>query len=450
MSGVIEQPRFSCALAAQQTVLAIPRALPIVHAGPGCSAKVFQFASYGAGYQGEGYGGGWAVSCTNSSEQEVVFGGEDKLRQLITGALQVLKSDMFVVLSGCTAGIVGDDVEQVASEFADADRPVIGAETSGFKGNSYFGHELVVKKIIGRLLDDAEPDIRPGLVNVFSVVPGQNPFWRADLEEIKRLLQAVGLGVNILFGNESAGVSEWRDIPNAQFNLVLSSWVGLETAELLREKYGTPYFHFPYVPMGAAGTSKFLRAIGDFAALPASRVEAVVAGEEKRFYGYFVALADFISESRNNLPFDLYVIADSSYAIGAADYLVNELGFAPQMIYLTDVADTRKHAAIERILLDSSPEFAGRVRFEMDGGKIQADLRARLGNSGQAAILGSTWEDALAAENNNLLVRMSLPINDDVIVTRSFAGYNGGLRLLEEIYAGVFRKGNIAQTTQTQ
>jgi nitrogenase molybdenum-iron protein beta chain len=68
----------------------------------------------------------------------------------------------------------------------------------------------------------------------------------------------------------------------------------------------------------------------------------------------------------------------------------------------------------------------------------------------RALILGSSWEADLAGENNNLLVRLSLPINDDVIVNRSFVGYNGGLRLTEEIYAGVFRKGNIAQTTQTQ
>ena len=450
MSGIIEQPRFSCALAAQQTVLAIPRALPIVHAGPGCAAKVFQFASYGAGYQGEGYAGGWAVSCTNSSEQEVIFGGEEKLRQLVAGAFRVLNGDLFVILSGCTAGIVGDDVERIAADFAALGHPVVGVETAGFKGNNYYGHELVVKKIIEQLLAGAEPEARRGVVNVFSVVPGQNPFWRADLEEIKRILEAIGLTVNILFGNECAGIDEWRDIPNAQFNLVVSTWVGLETAEYLKRVYKTPYFHFPYLPMGAAATSKFLRDVGSFAGLPGDRIEAVIRKEEKRFYSYFISLADFISESRNNIPFELYAIADSTYAIGASDYMVNELGFIPQRIYITDDAPPLRRAAIESVLLDLAPEFAGTLSVDADGGNLQADLRRNLGDSGKAVILGSTWEDTLASRNNNLLVRLSLPINDDVVVNRSFAGYNGGLRLIEEIYAGVFRKGNIAQTTQTQ
>ena len=86
MNKLIEQPRFSCALAAQTTVLAIPRALPIVHAGPGCAAKTFHTLSDCSGNQGEGYGGGGQISSTNTGTKEVVFGGENKLRTLTENA----------------------------------------------------------------------------------------------------------------------------------------------------------------------------------------------------------------------------------------------------------------------------------------------------------------------------------------------------------------------------
>ena len=72
MSDIIEQPRYGCALSAQQTVLAIPRALPIVHAGPGCASKSFAFAATGAGFQGEGYGGGSHISSPTTGESEVI------------------------------------------------------------------------------------------------------------------------------------------------------------------------------------------------------------------------------------------------------------------------------------------------------------------------------------------------------------------------------------------
>ena len=446
---IIEQPRFSCALAAQQTVLAIPRALPIVHAGPGCSAKISGFAVTGAGHQGEGFGGGSQVSSTNTSESEVVFGGEDKLRDLIGAAMKVLNGDLYVVLSGCTSGIIGDDVAQVASDFKDEGHPILGVDTSGFKGNSYVGHELVIQEIIRQFVGNVTPNVRKGTVNLFSVVPYQNPFWRFELEELKRILNGIGFRVNVLFGAGSAGVSEWKDIPNAQFNLVLNSWVGLETAQLLKEQYKTPYLHIPYLPVGAKAASGFLRTVTEFAGADKGKTEAFIAAEEKRFYNYFVDLADFISELHNNIPYELYTVADSTYALGVSDYLVNELGFEPKGVYVTDDPNFDSVKIIEETFRRFGPEFEGKLTLTPDGGQIQQHIIETLAGSKKALIMGSAWEDDLAKETRNLSVHLSLPLSNDVIITRGFAGYNGGLRLTEEIYAGVFRRGNIAQTTQT-
>jgi nitrogenase molybdenum-iron protein beta chain len=174
MSEILEQPRYSCALAAQQTVLAIPGAHPVIHAGPGCSAKVSLFAANNGGHQGEGYAGGNIVSSTNTGETEVVFGGEKKLRSTIEGALQVLDGDLFVVMSGCTSDIVGDETVGIAKSFAEDGKPVVGVETAGFKGNSYYGHELVVNAIIEQFVPDGEVKRRNGLVNVFSVALLEN------------------------------------------------------------------------------------------------------------------------------------------------------------------------------------------------------------------------------------------------------------------------------------
>ena len=91
MNGEISQPRFTCALGAQNTVLAIPRAIPVVHSGPGCSGVVHEFAT--SGYQGVCYAGGNQVPSTNTDESNVVFGGEKKLRSEVEGALKVMKGD---------------------------------------------------------------------------------------------------------------------------------------------------------------------------------------------------------------------------------------------------------------------------------------------------------------------------------------------------------------------
>jgi nitrogenase molybdenum-iron protein beta chain len=439
VSTVIEQPRYTCALAGQQTVLAIPGALPIVHAGPGCCQKITQFTCMNGGRQGEGYGGGAQVSCTNSYEQEIVFGGERKLRTTIDGALQVMKGDLFVVLTGCTADIVGDDTISVAKEYAEAGHPVVGVETGGFKGNSYFGHETVVNAIIEQFIGEAEVNRRKGLVNVFSIVPFQDPFWRADLDIIKELLESIGLEVNILFGYGSAGTAEWKDIPNAQFNLLLSPWVGLSTVELLEQKYGTPYFHYPVLPVGANETSRFLREIGAFAGIPGPVVEKVVKKEETRFYRYLVTMIDFLTEFKTKLPSELYVVADSAYAIAKSSFLVNEMGFIPKGLYIIDAPPAKQLPEISKAAVSREEKFKDQIFFEVDGGAIQRDIKNRVGNSSKALFLGSGWEKFLALETGNSYVFVSLPLPETVILNRSFLGYGGGLRLVEEIYSDLFK-----------
>ena len=59
------------------------------------------------------------------------------MRSTIHNALRVIDADLFVVLSGCTGEIIGDDIKEVAQEFEDEEKPVIWAKTPGFKGNNY-------------------------------------------------------------------------------------------------------------------------------------------------------------------------------------------------------------------------------------------------------------------------------------------------------------------------
>ena len=76
--GYVEQQRFTCALGAIQTVIAIPRAVPILHSGPGCGEMVAGFFE-----RSRGYAGGDTSPCTNFNEKDVVFGGIEKLRNIM-------------------------------------------------------------------------------------------------------------------------------------------------------------------------------------------------------------------------------------------------------------------------------------------------------------------------------------------------------------------------------
>jgi len=451
MSKIIEQPRFSCALGAQQTVLAIKKGVPIVHSGPGCSRHV-----YGLLQRGQGYVGGNNIPCTNADESDVIFGGEEKLDKVIDGAFKIIDGDIFVVLTGCTADIVGDDIGSVVSKYQEEGKPIVYLETGGFKSNNFVSHSAVVNAIIDQYVDkykDSE-GVKRGLVNVFSSIPYQDIFWNGNLKELKRVLEGIGLEVNILFGIQSKGIEEWKKIPNAEFNLVVNSWVGLEVAENLKSKYNTPYLHFPYLPIGAIETSKLLREVGDFAKLDKESVEIFIEREEEVYYETLDDAAEFLLEFRYGLPNVFYVLSDSSYVIGFSRFLINELGIMPGKQFVIEDTPEKYIERVTKEFENISKRRKVDVEFTVDAGLAQEKIKElQENNHGQfdlytfgegersdkhlnnrALILGSAWEKDLSERLNADYLTIAAPFTYRLVLSGGYVGYNGGLRAIEDIY----------------
>ncbi len=430
MLKFIEQPRYSCAIGAQQTVVAIKRGVPILHAGPGCSAKVSDIIG-----QGEGYAGGNNIPCTNTGEADVVYGGEERLRNVIDGALKVMDGDLYVILTGCTSDIVGDDVGRVTAEYQQQGKPIVFAETGGFKSNNYVSHEVVVNAIIDQYVDIhyKGEKIQRNLVNVFTTVPYQDPYWNGNLEELKRILEGIGLKVNILFGNECKGVSEWKTIPQAEFNILAGAWTGLGIVKHLEEKYGIPYLHFPYLPIGGIETTRFLRKVAKFGNLNKIRVEAFIKREEEKYYSFIERTADFMLEFRYGLPRRFYTILDAAYSLGFSKFLLNELGIIPAKQFIIDDTPEIYREQIEQQFLTISDYRTAAVSFSIDGGEIQEEIRQDQ-QKNRALILGSGWERDLANEINADLLIVSAPVTYRLILNCGYSGYRGGLRAIEDIY----------------
>ncbi|MBM7865603.1 hydrogenase [Heliobacterium gestii] len=438
MSQFVEQIRQVCALGAMQTVLAIPRAVPILHAGPGCGQKLWSALGEYHGYQGSGYTGGHSIPCTNSGEKEVIFGGDERLREVTANTLRVIDGDLYVILTGCTADIVGDDVGEVARRFQEQGKPVVYAETGGFKGTNFYGHERVLEAIIDQYLKPvaaaaSASAVEPGLVNVWSVVPYQDAFWTGNLQAIGQLLQSIGLTPNIIFG-PGGGVDALRRVPKAQFNLLLSPWVGLQTVHHLEQSFGTPYFHYPIFPIGPTETGRFLRQLADYAGIAGERVEAVIAEQEAHYYYYIERSADFLFESRSGLPGRFVTIADSFYALGITRFLIQDLGMLPEVQFITDDTPPEHQQAINGYFENIAEGVRPPVVFANDGGEVREALRA-IRFRERPLILGSTWDRVSARELKGYSLSVSLPISERLVLSRAYAGYDGALRLTEDIYS---------------
>jgi nitrogenase molybdenum-iron protein beta chain len=389
------------------------------------------------GFQGGYYGGGAVIPSTNASESEVVFGGEERLRQLIKASLKILDAELFIVLTGCIPDLVGDDVGAVVREFQEQGVPIVFAETGGFRGNNFTGHELVIRSIIDQYVGDYHGERDTGTVNVWSLLPYHNTFWQGDLTEIKRVLEGAGLKVNILFGHESGGVGEWKTIPRAQFNLVLSPWLGLRTAQHLEKKYGQPFLHVPVIPIGAEATSSFIRTVVAFAGIDPSSAEDFIRREEATYYHYLEGFGDFFSEYFWGTPAKFVAVGDSAYNLALTKFLVNELGLIPSGQFVTENPPDEFREAIRREYLTIASDVTTDVEFEEDSHRIHTAIRQTDFGYKPPIILGTTWERDLAKELRSGVVEVGFPVSYEVVLSKSYLGYRGAVTLLERIYTTV-------------
>ncbi len=433
--NTIVHPRYGCAIGAVNSVAAIPRGIPIANCGPGCADKQYFMLSFSNGYQGAGYSGGGALPSVNVGENEIVFGGEKKLNDLIKSSLKIMDGDLFVVLTGCAGELIGDDVSSVVKPYQEKGYPIVVADTAGFKGNNLIGHEIVVNAIIDQYVGDYKGRKQKGLINLWFEVPYFNTNWRGDYIELKRILEGAGFKVNVLFGSESKGIEEWKEIPEAQFNLVVSPWVGLNIVKHLEEKYGQPYLHIPIIPIGEEDTTDFIRKVVAFANINSEKSEAFIRQEATRYYYFLEHFSEFFSEYWFGLPAKFATVGDAAYNIALTKFLSTQLGLIPVRQIITDNTPEKYREDIRELYRNLDKDVSVEVKFIEDGYLVEQEVKDTDYGSSVPLILGSSWESDVVSDLKGLLIEVSTPSTSEVVLDRTYIGYKGALRLIERIYS---------------
>lgn len=421
-----------------QTVQGIHRGVPVLHAGPGCAAKL---AIGIAGSNGDsGHISPHVYPCSNVSETETVFGGESKLETTLQQALKVIDGDIYVVLTGCTAELVGDDIGNVVRKFKDAPKPLVFVQTPGFKGNNLQGHEWVVNAIIEQYLAcRPKQEKKKGLVNIWGPVPSYDPFWIGNIRELETLIREIGLEPNCIFG-EHRGILEIDRVPTAELNLLVSPWLGSSSVKLLESTFRTPYLHRPTYPVGAHETSSFLRELGGALAVDSAVVERVIARHEREYYYHIERTSDVFLENRT-MSRRFSTVTNAADALAISRFLVNDFGLVPNTQFITDATPAQHQASITEWFRQFEYGIQADVEFSTDGHQIHQSIR-QADYFGPPLIIGSIFEKKLAEELSGNFLCVSVPIKERLVLSSSYVGYQGGLKVLEDIYGYVLRKFN--------
>ncbi len=438
----VERARYLCSLGgAAATITALPGAIPILHSASGCAGNFAWTQNGGSGLQVGGYCGSLTVPCSNMQESEVVFGGEERLREQISNTVKVMDGDLYFVVTGCVPEMIGDDIFAVVNDFCDEGVPIIGASTGGFRGNSYWGYDLVLQALFKDYLEKGLPKVK-GKVNLWGVVPYMDPFWRGNLTGARRLLELLGLEVNTFFTPDST-LESVKKAGEAELNVVISDIYGQGGARLFEERHGTPFLTQP-LPVGPSASSEFLHAVGTQLSLPESLIEQVIDGEKQRYYKILEPLTD----CWNDLDLQRYavVVGDGNYAPALTRFLADDLGWLPELTVCTDQVREDEQQLLANRVARLSSGFTTNLVFETDTSEVVNHLNRHWPRSrGQkyynafspAFVVGSSLERELASSIGAPHLSVTFPVTNRAVLDRGYTGFDGGLRLTEDLLSAV-------------
>jgi nitrogenase molybdenum-iron protein alpha chain len=213
---------------------------------------------------------------TDMQEEDIVFGGEKKLRKAVEEAYETFKPEAIAICSSCPVGLIGDDVHAVARDMKEKlGINVFGFSCEGYKGVSQSaGHHIannqVFKHVVGRCDTVPEGRFKVNMLGEYNI--GGDGF------ELERILKACGVTLVSTFSG-NATYEQFARAHLADLNIIQCHRSINYMGDMMEKKYGIPWIKVNFI--GGEATAKSLRKIAQYFEDSdlSAKVEEVIARE---------------------------------------------------------------------------------------------------------------------------------------------------------------------------
>ncbi|AJR09199.1 hypothetical protein C9J03_11465 [Photobacterium gaetbulicola] len=176
---------------------------------------------------------------TDFKENDVVFGGEQKLEQAVSQVISDMQPKLLAVITNCCADIIGDDVGGIVEMASDGETKTTWLDTGGFTGKSYrIGTEYAFEKIVELMARQPSVPVKKKSVNVFLRRWLRGDTQVREIEESVRLMELMGLTVNSVF-HKGKTFDEVMALREAEVNVALCFYFGMSLFQGMEEHFGT-------------------------------------------------------------------------------------------------------------------------------------------------------------------------------------------------------------------
>lgn len=196
---------------------------------------------------------------TDMQDENIVFGGEEKLKNAIREAVEIFKPGSIGIFSTCPVGLIGDDVHSVAREMkAELGINIFGFSCEGYRGVSQSaGHHIanngIFKHVVGNTDRPRTGKFQVNLLGEYNI--------GGDAFEIESIFEELGITLLSTYSGNST-VESFAYSHTADLNMVMCHRSINYIAEMMEEKYGIPWIKVNFI--GAEATAKTLRKIAGY------------------------------------------------------------------------------------------------------------------------------------------------------------------------------------------
>ena len=288
------EPYSSCAFAGAQSVCAsISGLATVLHSPLNCAQFAFQMVS-GSAKRAHMYGtmpiAGFIdprVDCTAMTEDDIVFGGTQKLREKIEEQIAA-GYDRIAVITSCSSGIIGDNVKDTISQ-AESDHPgvmIALMEEDGDISGDFMQGVIDAGVSLSRRFSVKQE--KTDSVNVIGTKTIATNCMETE-NIVRSALEALGIGVNTAYPGCS-DISDVEGITAARYNLRLNpDRFTKQLCQQLEDDFGIPTSDNIVRP----GISGFRRWLGEV---------AEKFGKQKEFDAYMRELESEYAERAKSIP----------------------------------------------------------------------------------------------------------------------------------------------------
>jgi nitrogenase molybdenum-iron protein alpha chain len=232
------------------------------------------------------------IIVSNLDQNNVIFGGEDKLKKAVGDAIERYHPKLIFVFASCASGIIGDDIDAILRKLQEETQALlIPIHCEGFKSKiCASGFDAAFLSINQYILKKVKLEKKKGLINLFAPVS----ISYSDQKEMERMLSLLGLHVNYIPFYSS--LEKIKEIPAAEASTSICKVFADEFMKTLYEDYKIPYSH-TVMPIGVRNTDIWFRGVAEIVGKE-KEAEEIIQREHERILPLVESIKDRLKGKR--------------------------------------------------------------------------------------------------------------------------------------------------------